>query len=138
MHSICFPTENGEKKMMRKFSDLKFLETFIKGNLSVHIRASRLQPSNDNYDDVVDAFEKNVDLDNSQGGWTIYGWGKIGLINDVSLLGNDIKEPGDNKVLSKQILTHVVHLQPPKKYYLNLSTIHGMSLDNLKFDFSTL
>ena len=81
---------------------------------------------------------KNVDLVNSEGGWTVYGWGKRGLINHVSLLGNDIKDPGDNKVLSQKISTHVVHLHPSKKDYLKLSTIHGRSLDNLRFDFSTL
>ena len=63
---------------------------------------------------------------------------EIVLINDVSLLGNDIKEPGDNKVTSKYIPTHVAYLHPSKKYFLCLSTIHGRSLDNIKFDFSTL
>ena len=124
--------------MIIKFSTLKFLETFKKVNLSVDIYASRLQSGNDAYGDIVDAFDKIVDLVSSEVGWTVYGWDKRGLINDFSLLGNDIKEPGDNKVLSQEISTHVVHLYPPKKDYLNLSTIHGRSLDNLKFDFSTL
>ena len=34
------------------------------------------------------------------------------LINDVILLGNDIKEPGDNKVVAQDISTRVVHLHP--------------------------
>ena len=123
--------------MIIKFSTLKFLETFKKVNLSVDIYASRLQSGNDAYGDIVDAFDKIVDLVSSEVGWTVYGWDKRGLINDFSLLGNDIKEPGDNKVLSQEISTHVVHLYPPKKDYLNLSKIHGRYLDNLKFDFST-
>ena len=101
------------------------------------IRASRLQSGNDAYDNIVDNFDKIVDLVNSEGGWTVYRWGKRGLIIDVSLLGNDIKESGDNKVPYQDISTHVVHLHPSKKDYLDLSTIHGRSLDNLKFDFST-
>ena len=68
---------------------------------------------------------------------TVYGWGKRGLINNVGILGDDIKKPGDNIVLSRDISTRVVHLHPSKKDYLYLSTIHGRSLDNLKFDFST-
>ena len=63
---------------------------------------------------------------------------KRGLMNDVSLLGNYIKDHGDNKVISQDISTHVLHLHPPKKEYPNLSTIHWRSLDNLKFEFSTL
>ena len=76
---------------MSKFSSFNFLETLTKGNLSVDIRASRLQSGNDAYNKIVDAFNEIVDLVNSKGGWTIYGWFKRGLINDVSLLGNDIK-----------------------------------------------
>ena len=55
------------------------------------IRVSSLQPGNDAYDNTVDAFDDVVDLVNSKGGWTFYGWVKRGLISDVSLLGNDIK-----------------------------------------------
>ena len=103
MHYIYFPTETGETKTMRKFSFLKFLETFTKFNLLVDICASRLQPGNDAYNDIFDAFDKFFDCVNYEGGWNVYGWGKIGLINDVSLLGNDIKEPSDNKVLYQYI-----------------------------------
>ena len=91
MHSICFSTDTGETKMMRKFRYLKILNTFTKCNLSMDIRASRLKSGNDDYDDIVDYLEEIVDLVNSEGGWTVYGWGKRGFINDVSLLDNDIK-----------------------------------------------
>ena len=75
---------------------------------------------NDDSENIVDSFDGIVDLVNSEGGWTVYGWGKRGLINHVSLLGNDTKDPGDNKVLSQKISTHVVHLYPPRKDYLGL------------------
>ena len=58
--------------------------------------------------------EESVDSVNSEVGWTVYVWVKRGFINDVSLLGNDIKEPGDNEVLSHEISTNVVHLHPLK------------------------
>ena len=99
--------------------------------------ASRLQSGNDTYDDIVDAFDKIVDLVNSEGVWTVYGWGKRGMINDVSLLGNDIKDTGDDKVISQEISTHVEHLHPLNKNHIDLSIVHGSFLDNLKFDFST-
>ena len=131
LHSICFSTDTGETKMMSKFSSLKFLETFTKSNLSVEICASRLQSVNYAYDNIVD-------IVNSEGGWTVYVWVKRGFIKDASILGNDIKETGNNKVLYQDISNHVVNLHLPKKDYLDLSTIHGRYLDNLKFDFSTL
>ena len=138
MHSICFSTDTGETKMMSKFRSMKSLDTFTTGNLSVDICAWSLQSGNDTYNNIVDAFDKIVDLVDSEGRWTVYEWRERGLINDFSLLDNDIKEPGDNKVLSKEISTHVVYPHPPKKYYIDLSTIHGRFLDNLKFDLSTL
>ena len=97
----------------------------------MEICASRLQSVNYAYDNIVD-------IVNSEGGWTVYGWVKIGLINDVSQLVNPIKETYDNKFLSQDISTNVVHIYPPKIYYLNVSTINGRSLDNLKFHFYTL
>ena len=102
------------------------------------IRASMLQSGNYAYNDIVDAFDNFFDLFNSKGGWNVYGWGKRFFKNDVSLLVNDIKEPVINKVLSQKFSPHVVHIHPSKKYYLDLSKIYGRSLDNLKFNFSTL
>ena len=88
--------------MMSKFSSLKNLETFKKGNLSAEICASSLQSGNDAYSNIVDDFDEIFDSVKSEGGWINYGWGKRGLINDVSLLGNDIKEPSDNKVFLRR------------------------------------
>ena len=97
-----------------------------------------MQSVNDDYNNIVDDFDEIDDLLNPGGGWTVYGRVKIGLIHYFSLLGNDIKEPGDNKVLSRYITTRVLYLQPSNKDYLDLSIINGSSLDNIKFDFSTL
>ena len=76
------------------------------------IRASRLKSGNYAYNNIVDYLEEIVNLFHSEGGWTFYGLVKRGLINYVSTLGNDIKKPGDDKVISQEISTHVVHLYP--------------------------
>ena len=73
MHSICFYTEIGETKTMRKPSSLKILDTFVKGNLSMYIRALRLQSFNDTYDYIVDYLKEIVGLFIYKGGWTVYG-----------------------------------------------------------------
>ena len=118
------------KKYDEKIHLFEFLETFTKGNLSVDIRASRLQSGNDAYKDNADSLEQIVDLVHSEGVWIVYGWVKRALINDGSLLGNDTKETGDNMVISQEISTHALQLHPLKKYHLDLSTIQGRSLDN--------
>ena len=107
---IIFFTDTGETYMMSKFSSLELLEAFTKGNLSLDIRASRLKSSNDTYENIFDASDIFFDLVNSKAGGTVYGWGQRGFLNDVSLLVNDIKEPGDNKVLSWDISNHVLHI----------------------------
>ena len=65
MHLICFSTGTGETKMVVKFSSLKFLETFTKGNLSVDIHASSLQSGKGVYDDIVDSLEEIFELVNT-------------------------------------------------------------------------
>ena len=59
--------------MMRKSISLKILETLTRDNLSVDIRASRLQAGNDAYDNIVDSLEEIVDFVHSEGGWNFYG-----------------------------------------------------------------
>ena len=138
MHSICFSTGTGTTKTMIKIRSLENLETFTKVNVSVDIRVSKFQSVNDAYYDIVYYQEEIVELFHSEDGQNVYGWGKRGFINGASLLGNDIKEAGDNKVLYPDISTHAVHLHPLKKDYPDLSKIHGLSLDNPTFYFSTI
>ena len=140
VHSITFTTNTGETKMMPKFSSLKFMELYTKGKLSIDMRASRLQSGNDIYDDIIDCLENIITLVNNNGGWSVYGWGKQGVINDVVMLGNDSKEQGnDSKVLSENVSIHAVHIHQTNREYLDCSTAHGQELDApLKNDFSLL
>ena len=138
VHSITFTTSTGERKMMTKFSSLKFMELYTKGKLSIDVRASRLQSGNDIYDDLTVSIEEVTDLVNNDGGWVIYGWGKQGVINDVVMLGNESKEQVDNKVLSENVSTHIVHIHPANRDYLDPDTIRAKRLDDLKYDFSSL
>jgi hypothetical protein len=140
VHSITFTTSTGEKKMMSKFSSLKFMELYTKGKLSIDIRASRLQSGNDVYDDIIDCLEEIIELINADGGWVVYGWGKQGVVNDIVMLGNESnKDQGvDTKVLSEHISTHVVHMHPANIDYLDPVTVRGKQLEEFKYDFSSL
>ena len=102
----------------------------------MYICASILQSGNDSYDYIVNYLEEIVYLVNSKGEWNVYVWGKRGLTNDVSILDNYIKDPGDNNVIYQDILTRFAYLHSSKKYYLNLYKSQWRSLDNLKFDFT--
>ena len=93
MNSICFSTDTGETEMMIKFSSLEILDTSQKVTSKWKSMHQGCNQANDAYDDIVDDFDGIVDLVTSQGGWTVYGWGKRGFINDVSISGNGSKEP---------------------------------------------
>ena len=57
---------------MSKFIFLENLETFIKDNLLLEIRESRLQSVNDAYKHIVEFLEDIVDLVHLEGGCTVY------------------------------------------------------------------
>jgi hypothetical protein len=140
VHSLCFTDGNGEMKMMTKFSSLKFMEMFSKGNISKDFRASKLQFGNVVYRDIIGALKDIINLVNNDGGWTVYGWGKRGVINDHSMLGNETtnNDQVDHKVLSQEVTTHVVHIRPTRSDFLDQSTSRGRSLNNYRFDFSQM
>mmetsp|Transcript_22253 Transcript_22253/g.27288 ORF Transcript_22253/g.27288 Transcript_22253/m.27288 type:complete len:441 (+) Transcript_22253:151-1473(+) len=139
VHSIVFTTKTGERKLMTKFSSLKFMELYTKGKLSIDVRASNLHSGNDAYDDILDCLENIIDLINNDGGWVVYGWVKQGVINDVVMLGNEAnKDQTDNKVLSEHVSNHIVHLHPAHIDYRNPNSHRAKRLEDLKYDFSSL
>ena len=101
-------------------------------------RATRLQSGNEIYENILDAMEKIVDTINDDGGWTLYGWGKRGLINDTSLLEFDSKKPEEKKVLSQEVTTHIVHIHPTNRKYMKDNTTEAKNLHDMKFDLSTV
>ena len=136
--TFIYVLSNGFQRIMHKFSSLQFMNMFTKGNLSIDVRASRLQGGNEMYENIIDAIEDIVDTINNDGGWTLYGWGKRGLINDSSLLEFDSKEPEEKKILSQEVSTHIVHIHPTNRKYMNGDTEEGKKLHGMKFDLSTV
>ena len=138
LHTIIFTTANGDRKMMHNFSSLKFMELYLTGNMSIDIRASQLHHGNEYYENIVDAVEEIVEMINQDGGWTVYGWGKKGFINDQSLVGNDFSNDNDSRVVAQEVTTHVVHIHPTNHEYLDSSTDRGTNLNDLKYNVMNL
>ena len=92
--------------------------------MSIDIRSSQLQNGNDAYDEIIDSIEEILETTNDDGSWSITGWSKHRLINDAALLnasnsgisGNISRDQSDsNKVLSKEVTTHIIQIQPTKR-----------------------
>ena len=109
------------------------MDLYLSGNMSIDVRASQLHHGSDHYEDITDTVENIVELINSDGGWTIHGWGKKGFINDSSLVGNDTND-SDNRVVAQEVTTHIVHIHPTNRQYLDSSSTRGASLEEMKFD----
>ena len=123
---------------MKNFSSLQFMEIFTKGKFSINVRASQLQSGNDFHEDFNEAITNIVNLVNNDGGWTIYGWGKRGMINDASLVGNDSFDDSNTKVIADETTIHVVHIHPTDKKYLDSNDPKGKALINEQVDLSLL
>ena len=145
--NILFSTQSGEIKLMEKFSSQQFFRFLTKGFLSIDIRSSQLQNGNDAYDDIIESVENIFELINEDGGWTITGWSKRGLINDAALIssnssgssGNASKEnQNSSKVLSEEVTTHIVQIEPTKREYLDMRSLRGEDIQNKRFDISSL
>ena len=129
------PSISGERITIVSLTSLQFQNMFTKGHLVQHIRASYLQGTQ-NYRNIQLSLKVVVSLINENGGWTIYGWGKRGLINDTSLLGQADTE--ENKALSKEVTTHVLHLHPKNDLFADSNSYCYKSHQELKFDLSTI
>ena len=106
---------------MSNFSSHLFMFYYILGYFSIDIRASQLQSGSEIYDDILDALENVIDLENENGGWSIYGWGKKGFINDLSLIGSE-NNTQDTKVVAQEVTTHFVHIHPSNRDFLDINS----------------
>ena len=48
-------------------------------------------------------------------------------------MGNDTND-SDNRVVAQEVTTHIVHIHPTNRQYLDSSSTRGASLEEMKFD----
>ena len=144
--NLLFTTQNSETRLMEKFSSHQFF-FLTKDLLSIDTRSSQLQHGNDAYDDIIDSFEDIFELINEDGGWSITGWSKRGLISDAAVLNSNnsgisvtnAKDQGDsNKVLPEEVTSHIVQIFPTRRQYLNPSSDEGKEIERMHFDLNSL
>ena len=138
---LSFLTSNGVNKVVKDFSSLQSFNLFTKGKMSIDVRARMLSSGSRQYELITDAMDNIVDFVNDNGGWSVYGWGKKGLINDATLIGvaSDTKSKEENaKVAAEEVTTHIVHFHPTDRSLLDPDTDHGRKLYDMKFDLNTL
>ena len=143
LHHIRIIGNLGLDITIDNFSSTKFSLLFLTERLPPSVRISALTMS-DAFFDMMDCMKDCIDLINADGGFTIVGWYRQGLINDRSLednngQGNDFRNQGQNESLQvgcSNLVHHVVEITPNNKDYLDTSTGRGASLQAKKFDVS--
>jgi hypothetical protein len=139
-HSVFFDGPNG-KIVHSDFSSTKFSLLYLSTHIPGTTRVSALRVS-DAYWEIEEAVENVVDYVNDNGGWTIVGWYKRGLITDQSLLAatsntlssNTSSTNENGQVGSGNVNFHVVQMLPFDHSLLDLASAQGRHLNSLKYD----
>lgn len=129
--SVSFNSDEGEVRVMPNFSSLAFQKLFFSRPLPAELAASSLSGTEVGLD-AEDAIIDCVDYVNLWGGWTVVGWYKRGLINDVSLAGAVDGE--ENRVHAENVSLHIVQLIPTNRHFLDPESIRYDYLKNRQFD----
>ena len=113
---------------IESFSSLKFSKFYLDGNLPQKL--TFLDLDNTKFmRDIRTSIEKCVNYINSNGGWTVVGWYKKGVSNDVSNAAQAVQ------VDSSEISYHAVKMYPSVPA---TSSNYGQHLQTMKYDTSNL
>ena len=141
-HSISVTTFQGDKTM-KEFSSLKFSKLYLNGVIPGSCKLYHLQVTAAFFA-MCECMKNCIDLINENGGFTIVGWYKRGVISDKSLISQDKNTIGynttesDSQIDSGDICYHIVQIIPSNREFLDPTTTLGEELSGLKFDVSTI
>ena len=135
-HSVFFKIRN-DTIQHRGFSSNKFSLHYLKHRLPSTVTVSALIMTQQ-YFDIEDSIKNVVKFINENGGWTVIGWYKRGVITDKSLLEVPSSNVVSNEVASGQINYHIVQLLPTNKEFMKKDTVLYSQLQQKKYDTSQM
>lgn len=138
VYYMLFEIGGGQRMGVPDFSSYQFMKYFTKGLLSIDVRATQLQSGYTAYTLLLTAIRAVIVLVNNNGGWSFHGWGKRGLINDMTLLGQELQDGDDGKTAANEITTHIIHAHPTNSDFMDPTKDLYVQLEDLKFDLSSL
>ena len=154
-HAVEVETINNGTLKMDDFSSKRFSKLYLKADLPGSVKLYMLQLTQASMDMNV-AVEECINLINNNGGFTIVGWYKRGVINDRTIvnaraansnssgLGVNVSANNNNnnddqvQVDSGDISYHIVSISPTNRNFLNQQSVLGHQLDQLKYDVSEI
>ena len=135
-HSVFFSVGN-DCIYHSNFSSTKFSSFYLSQRLPGSTPVSTLRATKDFWD-IEDCILNVLDLINSNGGWTVVGWYKRGVITDKSLLEVPLSNVVSTQVAAGQINYHIVQMIPTNRSFLVCGTALYQDLQREKYNVSNL
>ena len=139
-HDIHVTPANADHNIIKvlNFSSMKFTSIYMKGYFNKSVDPGLIQLTNPYWTlrDCVKAIETLV---NDNGGWTVIGWYKRGMINDKSLLAAG-KVGGNNEEVNVEasVMTHhTVSVFPTNLSFCHQTTDLFTQLHAAKYEYVT-
>lgn len=142
-HSISILASSSTIKM-ENYSSTQFSKLYLTSNLPPSIKIRDLRMTEE-YFSLLDCIGNVIEFINNNGGFTVVGWYKRGIINDRALVGNNGNNNNSNmnnsnneevQVDNGEVNYHIIQMQPTDHELLNPHTALGSELQELKFDVS--
>lgn len=138
VHTIVVAMANGEVRTMNDFSSTKFSQIYLSNRIPADTRESSLQFT-DAFFTLESTVDQVIDFINENGGFTVFGWYKRGIINDTSLVGMNTGNNNEEiQVDSGNINFHIVQLVPTNRDFHDFTSVLGVRLQRMKFDITQI
>ena len=120
------------------FSSQRFSQLYLTKPLPNNITLSQIQDT-DEMDSITD---KVIDLSNyvnDNGGWTVIGWYRLGMVTDKALADENQSSYRDQPTVDTQVEAgetkfHIVSLYPTNELFNTRGSAHYLQLNNNKID----
>ena len=135
-HSVFFQYGN-DTIQHHDFSSTKFSSYYLTHRLPSTVTASALTMTQE-YFDIEESIADVIGFVNENGGWTVIGWYKRGIITDKSLLEVPPSNVVSTEVASGLINYHIVQLLPTNNEFMNKNSDLYFQLHQRKYDTSQM
>ena len=139
-HSISIDTcDRGFKSyQMREFSSLKFSNLYLTAQIPGAVKLYIFQLT-EAYVRLMEAIDECIGYVNRNGGFTVVGWYKRGVINNKTLVagaGNNSNHNNSDKVQidAGEISYHIVQIIPTNRSFLRSGSLLQLGLNRRKFN----
>ena len=133
---------------MKKFSSLRFSSLYLSNIIGPSVKVNSIA-GKDHHIDIRTAARSVIDLVNQNGGFTVTGWYKRGVINDRTMLDgttnrntNTAANRGSTnenlQVDNGDVNYHITKIIPTNPDFADLTSALGQELLGKKFDVSSL